>query len=350
MSDVTDKKLEVSNLLGINKSHCLADIYENAVRILEDASIESAHQNVKLIMWYLFSITPTDIVVFPDKELDEQAFLELKNAIQRRIIGEPIQYICKKAPFRYTDLECRRGVFIPRPETEILVERALNTAQILLDERSNKSLDSDMYSLHMHGNAIQSQDCNVIQSDFIGVPSTTSDKMTLQIADICSGSGTIAVSVASECEQAQVFATDISKEAVELTQLNAQKLEVDDRVRAMQGNLFEPLGSQKFDLILSNPPYIPTKKIQNMPHEVVDFEPMAALDGGLDGLDIFRKIVSACSKHLNEGGFLICELDEDTLEQAHEICQNSKDIEFGNVKIVHDLAGRNRIIEARRRA
>lgn len=350
MSDITGKKLELLNLLGINKSHCLADIYKNAVRLLEGAGIESAHQNVKLIMWYLLNITPTDIVAFPDNELDEQAFLKLKDALQRRITGEPIQYVCEKAPFRYADLECRQGVFIPRPETEILVERALNALQILLDERGNKSLDSDMYSLRMHGNAIEPQGCNITQLDFIGVPSTNSDKMTLQIADICSGSGTIAVSVASECEQAQVFATDISKEAVELTQLNAQKLKVDDRVRAMQGNLFEPLGNQKFDIILSNPPYVPTKKIQNMLREVVDFEPITALDGGPDGLDIFRQIVIDCSKHLNEGGFLICELDEDTLEQAREICQNSKDIEFGNIKIVRDLAGRNRIIETRRRA
>lgn len=350
MSDVTGKKLELSNLLDINKSHSLADVYKNAVRLLEGAGIESAHQNIKFIMWYLFSITPTDVAAFPDKELDEQAFLEFQDALQRRISGEPIQYICKKAPFRYADLECRRGVFIPRPETEILVERALNTTQILLDERSNKSLDSDMYNLYMHGNAIESQGCNIIEPYCIGVPSTAPNKTTLQIADICCGSGTIAVSVASECEQAQVFATDISKDAVELTQLNAQKLKVDDRVRVMQGNLFEPLGSQKFDLILSNPPYIPTKKIQNLRREVVDFEPMAALDGGPDGLDIFRKIVSACSKHLNKSGFLICELDEDTLEEAREICQNSKDVKFEHIEIVRDLAGRNRIIEARRRA
>ncbi len=353
MSADANTQSEPSYLRFIKNLRSISDVYEDASLYLESENVEDAQQNVKLIMWYLLDISPTDIVAFPNRELDESELLGLTDALKRRAKGEPLQYICKKAPFRYADLECRQGVFIPRPETEVLVDRALCAAKVLLSERDGESSSPGEQEQSECGqgkcsNVSDQQNRNESMQASLSASPPASTQNFLQIADLCCGSGTIAVSVASECEYAQVFATDISQEAVELTQKNAHLLGVSDRVRVKQGSLFEPLGNQKFNMVLSNPPYIPTAKIANMPREVVYFEPMDALDGGSDGLDIFRQIVDGCLVHLKAGGFLICELDEDTLEQACDICTNCKDVVFGNIKIVRDLAGRNRIIEARR--
>ncbi len=358
MSADANTQSEPSYLRFIKNLRSISDVYKNASLYLESENVEGAQQNVKLIMWYLLDISPTDIVAFPNRELDKSELFELIDALKRRAKGEPLQYICKKAPFRYADLECRQGVFIPRPETEVLVDRVLCAATVLLSECDGESSSpgeqeqgecgQSYLSQNGHNNANEQQCHNESMQDPPSAVTPASTQNFLQIADLCCGSGTIAVSVASECEYAQVFATDISQEAVELAQKNAHLLGVSDRVSVKQGSLFDPLGDQKFNMVLSNPPYIPTAKIANMPREVVDFEPMEALDGGPDGLDIFRQIVDGCSAHLKAGGFLICELDEDTLEQACDICANCKDAVFSNIIIVRDLAGRNRIIEARR--
>ena len=280
-------------------------------------------QNAKLLMWYLLDVSPTSLAMLPDAEVGASDLAALADALERRALGEPIQHICGKAPFRFADLECRRGVFIPRPETEVLVDRALEAAKTLVSERDGE-----------------------VGED----AGTAAAPPALLVADLCCGSGAIAVSVASECPGARVRATDISRDAVALSTDNARALGADDRVCVAEGSLFEPLDGVVFDIVLSNPPYIPTAKIAAMPREVVDFEPVSALDGGPDGLDVFRRIVDGCAEHLAPGGFLICELDEDTLGLACDVCRECEGVEFDRVEVVRDLAGRDRIIEARRRA
>ncbi len=299
---------EGAALAALATARSASEAFRAAAGFLAEAGDEQAQQNARLFMWYLLDVSPSDMAMRPDASIGEQGLATLAGALERRAAGEPVQYICGKAPFRFADLECRRGVFIPRPETEVLVDRALAAANALLGERDDGLL----------------------------------------VADLCCGSGTIAVSMASECAHVRVMASDISSEAVALTSDNARALGVGDRVDAREGDLFEPMGDAMFDIVLSNPPYIPTAKIAAMPREVVDFEPMAALDGGADGLDTFRRIVAGCAGHLAPGGYLICELDEDTLDAACEVCRSAAGIGFDHVEVVRDLAGRDRIIEARR--
>ena len=267
-------------------------------------------------MWYLLGISPTDVTMTPSAPVDEAELSSLECALQRRVAGEPLQYICGRAPFRYSDLICRKGVFIPRPETEVVVDAALEVADELLFA------------------------CN---SDDFPPPDG------LLVADLCCGSGTIAVSMASERPCISCFACDISKDAVELTVENASELGVSDRVEAFRGDLFEPFPGMAFQLVVSNPPYIPTANLAVLPAEVAGWEPVLALDGGADGLDVFRRIVDGCADHLEPGGYLVCELDESALGAAASVCEGSA-VGFDCVEVIEDLAGKDRVLRARRRA
>ncbi|MBR2521685.1 MAG: peptide chain release factor N(5)-glutamine methyltransferase, partial [Coriobacteriales bacterium] len=254
-------------------------------------------------------ISGSDMILKAGDLVDGEQAAALESALARRLSGEPLQYITGIAPFRYLDLEARPGVFIPRPETEVAVTQALECIE----------------ALHAAG-----------MSD------------APEVLDLCCGSGTIAVSIASECANASVTAVDISADAVELTKANARRAGVSERIAVMQGDLFEPLGNcNLFDIVVSNPPYIPSSKLSAMPREVIDYEPMLALDGGEDGLDTFRLILARLHEHIAFGGCFICELDEDALDTAVQLCKSAPNIAFDDVRIVDDLAGRPRVLVAR---
>jgi release factor glutamine methyltransferase len=242
-----------------------------------------------------------------DQPLSEQERVFLREAIRRRILGEPLQYILGRAPFRRLELKVRPGVLIPRPETEVLVEWLIGR---FIDQTSPSS----------------------------------------SILEIGTGTGAIALALLHELPSCLVVATDIDSTAIELARENAQSLGVQERLTLIEddlaGSLVACLSRQaSFDAVVSNPPYIPTEELDGLPEEVIRFEARAALDGGFDGLVIFRRILEQARVLLKPGGILACELHEERLTQA---ARDAELAGFTDLCCHQDLAGRDRILTARR--
>lgn len=225
-------------------------------------------------------------------------------ALKRRIGGEPIQYILGKQEFMGMDFKVTTDVFIPRPETEILVETALKIG----------------YRLWVAGYG-------------------------LKILDIGTGSGCVAISFAKFLSYAKIDACDISKEALGVAKENAKLNNVD--VNFIQSNLFSTyhLSPKTYNLIISNPPYIPTPEIKNLQPEI-SYEPAIALDGGEDGLDFYRKIIAAAAAYLKKDGFLMMEMGFGQKAAIENIFQRSADFEI--IEIVKDYNKIDRVIVAKK--
>ena len=241
----------------------------------------------------------------PVKEPEKEV---LEGLIQRRISGEPLQYILGLQEFWSIDFKVDPRVLIPRPETELLIEQSLP----ILSERSLKRNSS--------------------------------------VLEIGTGSGAIAVALTKEVKNIFLIATDISREALVLARENAKSAGVQDRIQFLNGDLFGPLhppkGEAPFDLILSNPPYITRPKIDTLAKEVKDYEPRIALDGGDDGLAFYRRIIPEASLYLRKGGWLLLEV---ALGQSGIV---SKMIEEGGnflkPESIPDLSGIGRVVKAQK--
>lgn len=247
--------------------------------------------------------------------------------VSRRGKGEPLQYITGEVGFRHITLKVRSGVLIPRPETEVLVSEAL---ALLPTPDRPCATDSLQFDLSQN-----------LEEE------TQEDKNTeLLVADICTGSGCIACSLAFEHPDIRVIASDIASEAVQLACENVASLGLAHRVEVIECDLGEGIPSAlmgSFDLITSNPPYIPTAVLEDIPCEVTDFEPSLALDGGTDGLDVYRRLLTWCAKALKPMGALVFELHETCMDEAVQLAYQAG---FVDVRIVCDLAGKPRILTA----
>ncbi len=248
-----------------------------------------------------------------DRPLDASELDTLRGYVRRRAAGEPVQYIVGKTSFRHIDVAVRKGVLIPRPETEVLVSEALSR------------LPSSKY--------------NVDDAESCLEP-------TLLVADLCTGSGCVACSLAFENPAVRVVATDISPECVALARENADALGLAGRVDVVACDLGEGVDHTyigALDAVVSNPPYVPTSVLAEIPAEVGEFEPSLALGGGADGLDVFRRIASWSYPALKPGGFLAAELHETTLDEA---CAIARQEGFASTEVASDLAGKPRILIA----
>jgi release factor-specific protein-(glutamine-N5) methyltransferase len=247
-----------------------------------------------------------------DRPLDADELSTLHDGVVRRGKGEPLQYVTGEMPFRHIVLRCAPGVLIPRPETEVLV------------------------------------DCVLAYLD--GLPEQGSDASPRRVLEVGVGTGCISLSVAGERSGVEVVATDVSPEAVALACRNRDALGLDGRVDVRLADLTDGVpGADEgaYDVLVSNPPYIPSELVELLPAEVGGYEPRLALDGGPDGLDVFRRLTERAARALRPGGLYACELHEDCLEAA--AAEPAVTQAFCNACIVRDLAGRNRILMAQRR-
>ena len=296
----------------------------------------------------------------------------LRGYVTRRGKGEPLQYITGYAAFRHIQVKVRSGVLIPRPETEVLVSEALSLLpaahrRVALDstidawegdaliaaeaaaEVAQDGSDDASDTLKRSQQAISAYlDAQQDQGNGDGGDrpdgSAVAKPRPLLVADICTGSGCIACSVAYERPDTRVIATDIAPEAVALAKDNADELGLSDRVRIERGDLGSPVPAAamgRLDLVVSNPPYVPTAVLAEIPREVADFEPALALDGGADGNDILRRLLPWTAAALRPGGGFAFELHETCLDAAAELARQSG---FHQVRIVDDLAGRPRVL------
>ena len=228
----------------------------------------------------------------------------VRNAAVRRINGEPLQYIIGNVDFMGLSISVGSGVLIPRPETELLVEEAVKR----------------------------------IQDKWIG----ERGKTALSLLDLCTGSGCIAISLAKRFPEAVVVGADLSLAALIYAQRNATENSIGN-IRFLEGDLFDPVAGRLFHCITANPPYVRTEEIQELQREVREHEPLNALDGGIDGLDYYRHILSESPKYLERDGLLIMELGYD---QADAVSGLAHDSGFRNIECIPDYAGIRRIFFA----
>ncbi len=238
-------------------------------------------------------------------ELDNQKKNVLDNALLKRSRGEPLQYILGKTEFFGLSIRVNPGVFIPRPETEILVETVIKQM-------------SDLRS--------QISDINIL--------------------DIGTGSGCIAISLAKFLSNVSITATDISLKALEMARDNARENNVADKIKFIHSDLFTryEVRGTKYEIIVSNPPYIATEDINALPIEV-QHEPEIALDGGRDGLLFYGKIIKDAPRYLKAEGYLIMEIGFGKSSDIRKMFKNSKRLEI--IDMVKDYNNIDRVIVAR---
>jgi release factor glutamine methyltransferase len=261
-------------------------------------NIEWPHLEAEILLAHSLKLKRIELYTNHERVLTKAELAEYKVLIQRRSKKEPIAYITGNQPFMSLDFKINRSVLIPRPETEKLVE-------ITIDLVKNR-------------------------------------KFT--IADIGTGSGVIAISLAKYLPEIKVIGIDTSPDAINLAQKNVEDHKLSDRCEFRKGNLFEPL-KEKVDIIVSNPPYIPTKDIETLETDVKDWEPTQALDGGADGLDYIRKLIDLSPDHLNPDSLLLIEIGYDQGEKVKLLAKNSG--KYKEIEIIKDLNGKERILKAK---
>ena len=221
----------------------------------------------------------------------------MRSLVKRRAAAEPVAYLVGRREFFSLEFDVTPGVFIPRPETETLVMAALD----VLSPRSNPS-----------------------------------------VLELCTGSGCISVALAKNHHDVRIVTIEKDSTALQMAQRNIEKHGVVESIRLVQGDLFDPIPEDEpFDLIVSNPPYIPSAEIPTLDRDIRDHEPLAALDGGEDGLDIVREIVKQAPQHLNPDSWLMFELASNQAGTAQELLKQHG---FQQISTVADLSGSQRVV------
>ena len=229
----------------------------------------------------------------------------------------PLQYIIGKEKFFGLDFIVNEDVFIPRPETEILVNAVLDTINDMVPHRPGGSIES--------GSA----------------PGRCKDE--LRILDLCTGSGCIAISLTKNVTNCKIIASDVSEKALEIAKENACLNGVLDKITFISSDLFKDIKG-KFDIIVANPPYISEHEFETLQKEVLR-EPRLALDGGQDGLDFYRRIFNEAPQYLKTGGYCIMEIGYGQREAVKEVINNTKNFELIDVK--EDQYNIDRVIKVR---
>lgn len=255
--------------------------------------------------------------------------------IERRRKGEPIQYIVGECEFWRMPFRVTRDVLIPRPETEHLVETVSHLVPVFDRKRKTKGSFGfeRVHAAYEKGvRHAREGDPNVA-----GFPP--------RIIDVGTGSGAIAIAIAHEWGHADITAIDISERALEVARFNANRLGFADNIRFLQGDLLAPVAGEQFEIIVSNPPYVPNTDHALIAVEVREHEPHVALFGGEDGFEIYRRLIPAAHAALVPGGFLAFEFGFSQMPQIESLLKHSG---FRNIEFTHDLQGIPRVASAQR--
>jgi len=282
---------------------------------LESKGIEDAAKEAEILITETLHIDKSKLYT-GSFEISEDTSKQIDALTSRRAEGEPLQYIIGHVDFYGLRINVGRGVLIPRPETELLVEEAIK----LLKETPPLP------------------------------PLSKGGQRGVKILDLCTGSGCIAIALAKHFTDADVYGIDKSDIAIRYASRNATENNIKN-VHFIKGDLFEPVTAHCslftvhcFDCIVSNPPYIKTADIQGLQREIKDYEPVEALDGGEDGLYFYRRIFKDASQSLKETGIIILEIGHDQADDVGKIAMNAG---FKNVTFIKDYAGIKRILVGR---
>jgi len=271
--------------------------------------VDSPRVSAELLLAHVLAVPRIKLYTDYDRALGERDLTAYRELVRRAGEHEPIAYLTGKAHFFNLELEVGPGVLIPRPDTETLVENVLQTVR------------------HQSG---------------LEAP---------RILDLCTGSGCIAAALATHLKSAAVIATDISPQAIATARANLQRLGLNQRVSVVQGDLFEALNEvvdvAPFHLIVSNPPYIPSAQLKSLDRNVREYEPASALDGGPDGLDVHRRILTQAADRLLPGGRFFLEIAFDQGPAAEALAESFS--EYANIRLLRDYAGHNRVVAGQRK-
>lgn len=266
-----------------------------------DKKIPSPRLDAEILLGHALGCSRLELYLAPDKPVDEREKALFKSMIRRRSRGEPVSYITGTKEFWSHSFTVSRDVLIPRPETEQVVETAIALIQ---------DMDGSM------------------------------------IADLGTGSGCIAISIALAVESTHVLAVDLSENALDIARKNAERLNASDRIQFLQGSWYDPLKQiaeyASLDLIVSNPPYIKHDDRDTLQIEIRDFEPWQALDGGDRGLDHYLILSEGAAQWLKPGGCIVFEIGDDQADTVREILLNQS---FHSIEVLQDPSGRDRVIK-----
>ena len=297
-------------MMNTLETKTIHNILKWAIVTLKEADIESPGINADTLLSFSLSCDRTKLYTNPDEFVSNADISRYKELISERIRHVPLQYITHQVEFMSLEFFVDEHVLIPRPETEILVETVLHKAH---DKRDSNR------------------------------------KVT--IMDIGTGSGNIAVSFARYLNNAEIYASDISQEALSIAKSNALSHKVAGNIHFLHGDIFDAFsGSIKkgqVDFITSNPPYVSESEWKNLEPELKDHEPREALVAGKDGFYFYRQIIKDSYDWLRPGGYLVVEIGE---TQANTIINLMENVgHYGDIEISNDLQGKERVISARRK-
>lgn len=263
---------------------------------LKTNDVKEPNLKARLLMQYILNRPREYILVHDDKQLTLRQNVDYFKLIKKLIEGVPLQHITHQQEFMKLMFYVDENVLIPRPDTEILVEEVIKLA---------KSINAK------------------------------------KILDLCTGSGAIAVSLAKYIEGSQITATDISRKALSIAKLNATNNNVEDKITFVSSDLFQNISEEKYDIIVSNPPYIKRKVIKTLDKEVKK-EPIIALDGGNDGLDFYKKIIGNAYQYLKYKGYLCLEIGYDQKDEVIDLI--NKEEKYIDTYSKKDLFDNDRIV------
>jgi release factor glutamine methyltransferase len=287
--------------VSTEQSWTIGRLLDWTTKFLQQKGSESPRLDSEVLLAHALGCKRIDLYTRHTEEAPEQGRQRFRELIRQRIEGCPVAYLVGRKEFFSLELEVNRSVLIPRPDTECVVVECLRLAK---------------------------------------------DMAEPAILDIGTGSGCLAITVAKHHKTAQVTAVDISDDALAVASRNAEKHGVAERIRFLQGDLFAPIAAdERFDFILSNPPYVPHDDIAKLPLGVRDYEPHRALDGGADGFAVFDRLIAEALAHLKPDGWLLLEIGSPQEKPARERFATYEGYELE--KTVHDGSGHPRVLMAR---
>jgi len=269
---------------------------------LKKHGVESARLESEILLAHARKCHRIELYTHFSEIVSDEVRSKMRDLVKRRVKHEPVAYLVGRKEFFSLNFEVGPGVFVPRPETETLVMEGLAALQEVKNPR---------------------------------------------ILELCSGSGCISISLAKQRADARVTAVDLHDAPFQATTHNAEKLKVADRMQVLQGSLFEPVSKEPFDLLVSNPPYVRKNEIPGLAPDIVHHEPHAALDGGEDGLDFVREILTKGPDYVRSGGVCLLEMDPAQVKAAIAFAEQTG--QWTDLRGINDLAGKPRFLFARRK-
>ncbi len=297
------------------KQYTVSEILDKVTSYLKREGIPEPGIDAGVLLAHVLEIERLEIYLNLDCRVTEKELLAYKKLIERRVKREPVAFIVGYKEFMGLKFFLNKHVLIPRPETEILVEKVIEKAQ------------------------------NIRKSESYGYGRDSS----LTIVDLCTGSGNIAISLARNIASCKIYAIDISEGAIQVARRNARFHKVEGRVEFLLGDLFSPLEKLNSDLavdfVVSNPPYVKSRDLVLLPPEIKK-EPLSALEGGNEGLNFYQRIIPEALKYLIDGGYLIMEIGDYQGKAVMNLIKKEK--QFYPSQLVKDYAGLDRVVVAQK--